>query len=109
MLSMNAVRPGADLGLILTDFLNEGPREKASRGAPGNFFLIFKVPKVPFLGFLSNARKLEKENICPDYFPESSIIVILLLKMFIVKNLTDFRKTVETGVDPRLETTMTRS
>ena len=64
--------------------------------------MIFKVPKVPFLGFLSNARKLEIENICPDYFPESSIIVILLLKMFIVKNLTDFRKTVETGVDPRL-------
>ena len=83
---------GADLGLILTDFLNEGPRDQASRG----------VPKVPFLGFLSNARKLEKENICPDYFPESSIIVILLLKMFIVKNLTDFRKTVETGMDPRL-------
>ena len=66
--------------------------------------MIFKVPEVPFLGFLSNARKLEKENICPDYFPESSIIVILLLKMFIVKNLTDFRKTVETGVDPRLNT-----
>ena len=66
--------------------------------------MIFKVPKVPFLGFLSNARKLEKENICPDYFPESSVIVILLLKMFIVKNLTDFRKTVETGVDPRLNT-----
>ena len=68
--------------------------------------MIFKVPKVPFPGFLSNARKLEKENICPHYFPdfnlESSIIVILLLKMFIVKNLTDFRKTVETGVDPRL-------
>ena len=55
---------------------------------------------------MSNARKLEKENICPDHFPdfnlESSIIIILLLKMFIVKNLTDFRKTVETGVDPRL-------
>ena len=45
----------------------------------------------------------KKENICPDYFPEGSIIVILLLKMFIVKNLTDFRKTVETGVDPRLD------
>ena len=29
---------GADLGLILTDFLNEGPREQASRGVPGNFF-----------------------------------------------------------------------
>ena len=64
--------------------------------------MIFKVPKVPFPGFLSNARKLEKENICPDFNLESSIIVILLLKMFIVKNLTDFRKTVETGVDPRL-------
>ena len=50
---------------------------------------------------------MEKENICPDHFPdfnlESSIIVILLLKMFIVKDLTDFRKTVETGVDPRLD------
>ena len=48
----------------------------------------------------------KNKNICPDHFPdfnlESSIIVILLLKMFIVKNLTDFRKTVETGVDPRL-------
>ena len=68
--------------------------------------MIFKVPEVPFPGFLSKGRKLEKENICPDYFPdfnlESSIIVILLLKMFIVKNLTDFRRTVETGVDPRL-------
>ena len=68
--------------------------------------MIFKVPEVPFPGFLSNGRKLEKENICPDYFPdfnlESSIIVIVLLKMFIVKYLTDFRRTVETGVDPRL-------
>ena len=45
---------------------------------------------------------MEKENICPDYFPQSSIIVILVLKMFVVKNLTDFRKTVETGVDPHL-------
>ena len=26
--------------------------------------------------------------------------------MFIVKNLTDFRKTVETGVDPRLDTVL---
>ena len=68
--------------------------------------MSFKVPKVPFLGFLSNARKLEKESIFPDYFPESSIIVILLLKMFILKNLTDFRKTVETGVDPRLDTVL---
>ena len=61
---------------------------------------------VPFPGFLSNARKLEKENTCPDHFPDfnlESSIIILLLKMFIVKNLTDFRKTVEIGVDPRLQ------
>ena len=27
-------------------------------------------------------------------------------RIFIVKNLTDFRKTVETGVDPRLDTVL---
>ena len=32
---------------------------------------------------------------------ESSIITIIK-NMFIMKNLTDFRKTVETGVDPPL-------
>ena len=32
---------------------------------------------------------------------ESSIIIIIK-NMFIMKNLTDFRKTVETGVDPPL-------
>ena len=30
------------------------------------------------------------------------IIVIIIDNMFIMKNLTYFRKTVETGVDPRL-------
>ena len=30
---------------------------------------------------------------------ESSIIIIIIKNMFITKNLTDFRKTVETGVD----------
>ena len=36
---------------------------------------------------------------------ESSIIIIIIIiikNMFIMKNLTDFRKTVETGVDPPL-------
>ena len=33
---------------------------------------------------------------------ESSIIIIIIKNMFIMKNLTDFRKTVETGVDPPL-------
>ena len=36
----------------------------------------------------------------PDFNLESSTIIIK--NMFIMKNLTDFRKTVETGVDPRL-------
>ena len=44
----------------------------------------------------------KKKTFVQTIFPDSSIIVILLLKMFIVKNLTDFRKTVETGVDPRV-------
>ena len=30
---------------------------------------------------------------------ESSIIIIIIIKNMITKNLTDFRKTVETGVD----------
>ena len=70
-------------------------------------FLDINSLKFPFRGFWFiewglNAWKLEKENICPDHFPdfylESSIII---KNMFIMKNLTDFRKTVETDVDPR--------
>ena len=53
-----ALVPGADLGLILTDFLNEGPREQASRGAPGNFFWFLKSLKFPFLGFCLMPRIL---------------------------------------------------
>ena len=30
------------------------------------------------------------------------IIIIIINNMFVMKNLTDFRKTVETGTDPRL-------
>ena len=56
-MAQNLSDTGADLGYILTDFLNEGPREQASREARG-------LTKVPFPRFLSNARKLEKENIC---------------------------------------------
>jgi len=49
---------------------------------------------------------LEKENICPDHFPDfnfESSITVIIKNMLIVKNLTDFRKTVETGVDQRLQ------
>ena len=75
MLSMNAVRPGADLGLILTDFLNEGPREKASRGAPGNFFWFLKSLKFPFSGFCLMPGNWKKKTFVQTIFQK----VLLLL------------------------------
>ena len=46
----------------------------------------------------------KKENICPDHFPDFNLGSFIIIKsMFIMKNLTDFRKTVETGVNPYLE------
>ena len=75
MLSMNAVRPGADLGLILTDFLNEGPREKASRGAPGNFFWFLKSLKFPFSGFYLMPGNWKKKTFVQTIFQK----VLLLL------------------------------
>ena len=48
----------------------------------------------------------EKENICADHFPDFNLESSTTIKnIFIMKNLTDFRKTVETGVDPRLSAT----
>ena len=38
----------------------------------------------------------KKENICPDRFPDFNLGSFIIIKsMFIMKNLTDFRKTVE--------------
>ena len=46
----------------------------------------------------------KKENICLDRFPDFNLGSFIIIKsMFIMKNLTDFRKTVETGVNPHLE------
>ena len=46
----------------------------------------------------------KKENICPDRFPDFNLGSFIIIKsMFIMKNLTDFSKTVETGVNPHLE------
>ena len=48
----------------------------------------------------------KKENICPDDFPDFNLGSFTIIKsMFIVKNVTHFRKTVETGVNPHLTTT----
>ena len=42
----------------------------------------------------SNAQKLEKYY--PNHFPDKNILLFM-------ENLTDFRKTVETSVGPRME------
>ena len=45
----------------------------------------------------------KKKRFVQTIFESSIIIIIIIIKnMFIMKNLTDFRKTVETGVDPPL-------
>ena len=47
----------------------------------------------------------KKKRFVQTIFESSIIIIIIIIKnMFIMKNLTDFRKTVETGVDPPLNT-----
>ena len=70
-----ALVPGADLGLILTDFLNEGPREQASRGAPGNFFWFLKSLKFPFSGFCLMPGNWKKKTFVQTIFQK----VLLLL------------------------------
>ena len=45
----------------------------------------------------------KKKTFVQTIFQISTLEVLLLLKMFIMKNLNDFRKKVETGVNLRLE------
>ena len=68
-------------------------------------FLKFSFPGFRFIEGASNARKLEKENVCLDHFPDFNLEKVLLTikNMFTMKNLTDFLKTMETGVDPHLD------
>ena len=98
------------IGEILADFLNERQRGRG-HASPGNFF-GFQLP-----GFLRHSDRMLASSIlasdealqigdyyyyflCQEtgkkyysnHFPEKKNI----------ENLTDFRKTVETGVDPRL-------
>ena len=64
---------------------------------PWELFL-FKLPKVPFPGFLSHSDSV-------GYWPVSSSwmkpcnLESLFFNISIMKNLTDFRKLVETSVD----------
>ena len=82
--------PGADLG-----FPKRAPKAQASSGvrgrAPSGMFLDFYSSKSsPFQGF----RVIQKGFQLGKCF--------FSINIFIMKNVTDFGKTVEIGVDPRL-------
>ena len=86
---------GADLGLILTDFLNERRRRKLL-GGPG------ACPNGKFFSILTSQSPLSwvSESFIQDNLASFiSSDEALQLNISIIKNLTDFRKTVETGVD----------
>ena len=83
--------PGADLG-----FPKRAPKAQASSGvrerAPSGNFLDFFSLKSPFQGF----RVIQKG------FQLGKCFFCVCVNIFIMKNVTDFGKTVEIGVDPRL-------
>ena len=65
------------------------------------------MQKFPFLGFCLMPGNWKKKTFVPvDHFPDFNLesATIIIKNMFIMKNLTDFRKTVETGVNPHLDT-----
>ena len=54
----------------------------------------FHSLKSPFLDFIV---------IQTGYWPDSNLESVFIIKnIFVMKNVTDFRKMVETGVDPRM-------
>ena len=65
-----------------------------------------KLPKVPFPEFLSHSDRIFTD--CPSHFPDFNLESLIKFfsffnkNVFIIKNLPDFRKTVETSMDPRL-------
>ena len=81
--------PGADLG-----FPKRAPKAQASSGVrgrvPSGNFLDFYSSKSPFQGF----RVTQKGFQLGKCFFSTNISIM--------KNVTDFGKTVEIGVDPRL-------
>ena len=89
---------GADLGLILTDFLNERRRRKLLGGpgaCPNGKFFSILTSQSP-LSWVSESFR--QDNLASSFSSDEA----LQLNISIIKDLTDFRKTVETGVDPRL-------
>ena len=59
-------------------------------------FFRFQLPKLSLLSWVSESFK--QDNLASSFSSDEA----LQLNISIMKNLNDFRKTVETGVDPRL-------
>ena len=79
-------------------------RINTDRGhAPPGHFLHFNPPNSPFLGFWLIQTVFFTD--CPNHFPDFNLesFKFLTKNTFIMKNLTDWHKTVETGMDLYLE------
>ena len=85
-----------DLGQILTDFLNERRRRKLLAGSGGGLpleiFWDFYSFKSPFQGF----------QVIQTGFQLGKGFLFNIKNIFIMKNVTNFCKTVETHVDLHL-------
>ena len=66
-----------------------------------NFWIL--TPQSP-LSWVSVSHSDRILTDCPNHYPEFNLesLKFFTKNIFIMKNLTDFRKTVETGMDPRL-------
>ena len=56
---------------------------------------LFHLGQFPYRSSYNGARR-------PNHLPDFNLESFLLEKISIMKKLSDFRKSVETGVDPRL-------
>ena len=92
----NKKNTGKDAGWIIpTHFLNERWRHKLlGRFDPGQTACWILTPQSPFQGFWV---------IQTGYWPDFNLESFIFIKIYLfIKNLTEFHKMVETGVDPHL-------
>ena len=75
-------------------------REVWGHASTKNIWIL--APKVSFPRFLSHSDRILTD--CPNHLPDFNLesLKSFTKNIFIMKNLTDFRILVETGMDPRL-------